>query len=107
MAAGEDELEALVGDCRLLHLVLHVLGSLEQARLGSQRAVAPDAVDGAIARRGEQPRARIGRRALVRPARRRDGERLLRGLLGEVEVAEEADQGSEDPPPLVAEDLIQ
>jgi hypothetical protein len=35
------------------------------------------------------------------------GERLLRGLLGEVEVAEKADQGREDAAPLVAEDLFE
>ena len=35
------------------------------------------------------------------------GERLLSGLLGEVEVAEEADQAGEDAPPLVAEDLVE
>jgi hypothetical protein len=30
----------------------------------------------------------------------------LRGFLGELEVAEEADQRGENPPPLVAEDLL-
>ena len=34
-----------------------------------------------------------------------DGERLLRGFLGEVEVAEEADQGGQDAAPFLAEDL--
>ena len=41
-----------------------------------------------------------------RPALGGDGERLLRGLLGAVEVAEEADQGSDDAPPFVPEDLL-
>ena len=41
------------------------------------------------------------------PALRGDRERLLRGFLGEVEVAEEADQGSEDASPLIAEDLFE
>jgi hypothetical protein len=36
-----------------------------------------------------------------------DGEGLLRGFLGEVEVAEEADQGGHDAAPLLAEDLIE
>ena len=36
-----------------------------------------------------------------------DGERLLRGVLGEVEVAEDADQGGQDAAPLLAEDLIE
>ena len=45
--------------------------------------------------------------AVARPALRRDRERLLRGFLGEVEVAEEADQRSEDASPLLAEGLFE
>jgi hypothetical protein len=45
-------------------------------------------------------------RTLAGPPLRRDRERLLGGLLGEVDVAEEADQGREDPPPLALEDLL-
>ena len=45
--------------------------------------------------------------AVARPALGGDRERLLRGFLGEVEVAEEADQGGEDAAPLVAEDLLE
>ena len=40
MAAGEDQLEPLVGKGRLLHLVLHGLGHVEQARLLGERPVA-------------------------------------------------------------------
>jgi hypothetical protein len=36
----------------------------------------------------------------------RDRKRLLGGLLGEIDVAEEADQGREDPTPLALEDLL-
>jgi hypothetical protein len=43
----------------------------------------------------------------VRPSLGRDGERLLRGFLGEVEVAEDADQGRQDATPLVAKCLLQ
>jgi hypothetical protein len=45
--------------------------------------------------------------AVARPALGGDRERLLRGLLGEVEVAEEADERGEDAPPLVAERLLE
>jgi hypothetical protein len=45
--------------------------------------------------------------AVARPPLGRDRERLLGGFLGEVEVAEEADQGSEDASPLVAERLLE
>jgi hypothetical protein len=49
----------------------------------------------------------LGRRSVARPSLRGDRERLLRGLLGEVEVAEEADQCREDASPLVAEGLLE
>jgi hypothetical protein len=46
------------------------------------------------------------RRPLAGPPLGRDRKRLLGGLLGEVDVAEEADQGREDPAPLPLEDLL-
>jgi hypothetical protein len=45
-------------------------------------------------------------RPLAGPPLGRDRERLLRGLLGEVDVAEEADQRREDSAPLPLEDLL-
>jgi hypothetical protein len=44
--------------------------------------------------------------AVPRPALCGERERLLGGFLGEVEVAEEADQGCEDSSPLLPEDLL-
>jgi hypothetical protein len=107
MTAGEDELESLVGKGRVVHRVLHCLGHLEQTRLRGQRAIAAHAIDGAVARRRHQPEARVGWDSVPRPALRGDREGLLRGFLGEVEVAEEADQCSEDACPLVAEGLLE
>jgi hypothetical protein len=46
------------------------------------------------------------RRPFPGPPLGRDGKRLLGGLLGEVDVAEEADQGGQDPSPLALEDLL-
>jgi hypothetical protein len=107
MAAREDELQALVGDRRRVHVVLHRgLGHGEQPRLRGERALAAQPVDRAVARGGHQPGAGVVGRAGPRPALRRHREGLLDGLLGEVEVAEEADQGGEHTPPLVAEDLL-
>ena len=45
--------------------------------------------------------------SIARPSLRCDRERFLGGFLGEVEVAEEADQRSENAPPLVAEHLFE
>jgi hypothetical protein len=108
VTAGEDELEPLVGKRRLvLHVVLHCLRHVQQAGLGLKRAIALDAVDRAVARDGREPGARVARDAVTRPALRGDREGLLRGFLGEVEVAEEADQRSEDAAPLVPEGLLE
>jgi hypothetical protein len=41
------------------------------------------------------------------PALRGDRERLLGGLLSEIEIAEETDQRGKHAPPLVAENLFQ
>jgi hypothetical protein len=106
MAAREDELEPLVADRRLIELVLHRFRHLEQAGLRDERAVAPDAIDRAVARSRHEPRARAVGRAFARPALGRDREGLLGGFLGEVEIAEEADQRRNDAAPFVAEDLF-
>jgi hypothetical protein len=107
MAAGEDQLEPLVRECLLVHLLLHRLGRLEQAGLHGEGAVAADPVDRPVARRRRQPRARVGGLARAGPGPGGDRERLLGSLLGEIEVAEEADQVGKDAPPLVSEDLLE
>ena len=108
VAAGEDQLEPLVRERRVVHRsVLRRLGHLEQPRLRGQGALAADPVDRPVARRRDEPGARVRRDPVPRPALRGDRERLLRGFLGEVEVAEEADQRGQDTAPLVAEDLLE
>jgi hypothetical protein len=107
VAAGHDQLEALVGDGGLVHRLLHYCRRLEQLGLLGERAVAADAVDRAVAGGGHEPGPRVVRRALARPALGGDRERVLGGLLGELEVAEEADQGRQDASPLVAEGLFE
>jgi hypothetical protein len=107
MAAGEQQRQAFVGYGSLVHLVLsHRLGD-EQWGLGLEGAIASQPIDGPIARRGDQPRARIARDAIARPALCGDGERFLGGLLGYVEVTEKADQEGNDTTPLFAEDLLE
>jgi hypothetical protein len=107
VAAGEHQLEPLVGERRLLKAVHGRLRDLQQPRLRCERPLAADAVDGAVARRGDQPGSGVRRLAVARPALGRDRERVLRGPLGEVEIAEEADQGRENPSPLLAERVVE
>src|SRR5438309_1678456 len=79
----------------------------KQRGFGGEGLVASHAVDGPAAGRRDQPGAWVGRVPIAGPAVGGDGERLLRGLLGEVEVAEEADEGGDHAPPLVAEGLFE
>src|SRR5204863_4466772 len=64
-------------------------------------------VDRAVPRRRHEPPNRVVGRPVPGPSLGGDRECLLRGFLGEIEVAEEADQRGEDPSPLVAEDLVE
>src|SRR5262249_33978514 len=108
MAAGEDQLEPLIGETRLLHLMLlRLIRQLEQPRLLGARTVATHSIDRPVAGGDRQPGAGIGRRSLPRPALRRESERLLGRVLGQVEVAGVADQGGENAAPFVAEDLVE
>src|SRR5579871_1993610 len=106
MAAGEDELQALVGKRRRVHLLLGTVRR-EQTGLGGQRPLAADGVYGSVPGRRHQPGARIAGDAVARPSCGGDSERLLCGFLGEIKVAEEADQGGEDAAPLLAEDVLE
>jgi hypothetical protein len=107
MTAGEDELEPFVRNRRVIHVVLGCLRHVEQAGLPDEGPVAAQAVDRPVSRGRNQPCARVVRRPLARPTLRRDRERLLRGFLGDVEVAEEADEGGDDAAPIVAEDVLE
>ncbi len=63
-------------------------------------------VDGAVAGRGDDPAGRAGRQAGLRPAADRGGEGVLDRVLGGLDVAEDADQDSDGPAVLRAEDLL-
>jgi hypothetical protein len=67
-------------------------------------SLAAQAVDGSIAGSGRDPAARVGRQAVARPGAQGDGERLLDCVLGEVDVAEGADQDGDRSTGLLAED---
>src|SRR6185436_9865075 len=100
MAAGEDEAQAVVLEA--LVLCLHGLTRLrveplgELVRRGVEARPPADTIDRLEAARGHQPCARVLRDALPLPLLDGRGEGLVERLLGEVEVAEQADEGRED-----------
>jgi hypothetical protein len=67
---------------------------------------APDAIDGLVPGRLDDPRAGDVGDAGGRPLLDGGGERVLGGLLGEVELADEPDQGGDDPAPIRAIDGV-
>ena len=95
------------GNRVVVHLVLHGLGHVEQpvfaASVCSRRIRSIARLRAVVTSQAPG----LAGRPVARPALGGDRERLLGGLLGEVEVAEEADQGGEDAAPLVAEDLLE
>jgi hypothetical protein len=76
-------------------------------RLLGERPVAPQAIDGTVAGRRHEPGTRFGRCPVSRPPFRGDRERLLRGFLGQIDIAEERDKAGDDPAPLLTKDLIE
>ena len=93
VAAREDQPQAVV-----LHrtdLGGRLVGRTQGGRLDvpiMARRLAAQPIDGPIARRRDDPRARVRRPAGLRPLRHGDGEGLLNRILGDVDVAEDADQ---------------
>ena len=66
--------------------------------------LAAEAVDGTVPSGGHDPSTGVRRRPLGRPPGHRDGERLLDRVLGEIDVAEDADQGGDASAVLPPED---
>ncbi len=77
----------------------------EQLGLAPEHPLAPDAVDGAVSCRGDDPGTRIARHAVTRPALGCDGERILHRVLGQLEVAEDADEDGDGTSPFLPVDV--
>ena len=113
MATGEDEPQSVVGNSTHIHLLdFGGFGGGRQQELGGAVLLAPlglpaEPVDGLATGRGEQPGARAVRQARGRPGTERGDDRLLEGVLGEVEVAEDTDQSGENLPRLPAEHVVE
>ncbi len=112
MAAREDEPQAVVRDraLRPVFRVRRLSVLLERGELCELRPLllealsAAQAVDGLVAGGRNEPCPGVGRRSRARPLFEGGGEAVLHRLLGQVEVAKQADQGREDPPGLLAVD---
>src|SRR6185503_13066609 len=70
------------------------------------RRLAPQLVDRAVARGGDDPAGGTGRDVGRGPPLDRDGECVLDRLLGDVDVAEDADQDRDRASVLLAEDTL-
>ncbi len=107
VAAREDEREALVRD--RAHVVLlggKLLQAADELGLLLEDLLAADPVDRAVARGRDDPRARVPRHAVARPALECRRERVLHGVLGELEVAEDAREDRDGMAPLLPEDAL-
>ena len=107
MAAREDEREPLVGD--RAHVVLlgrQLLQPPDELGLPLEDLLATDPVDRAVAGSRDDPGSRSTRQSLARPALERGRERVLHGVLGELEVAEDAREDAHGTAPLLPEDAL-
>jgi len=93
VTAREDQAQAVIHDVVVLYL-----GSLLRyvVLTGDFAATFAQPVDRTEPSRRNQPGPRARRHAFSRPALDRRRERILKRFLGEIEVAEEADQGGEN-----------
>ena len=79
---------------------------LERLALVEEAGIAAQTIDRLVAAGADQPGARIGRQSVLRPLRERGGEGVLHGLLGQLEIAEQADQRGQYAATLVAEQQL-
>jgi hypothetical protein len=91
-------------------VVLFRHGELRKARqelgLPCEGALSPEAVDRAVAGGREDPGGRVLRASALRPPLERRGERVLDGVLGPLEVAQETSEDGDGTTPFVAEDAL-
>jgi len=120
VAAREDQPEPIVGDRHVgARLAVDVATGFDRLELRldrevarklvgllAQPAAAAQTVDRAIARGRRDPRPGVRRYATVGPDLERSDEGVLDRLLGEVEVAEDADQRRDRPSLLLAEEAV-
>jgi hypothetical protein len=110
MTAREDQPKPVVRDAAHVGLVggerLELGQSRERDVLLAKRSLSSDPVDGTVASGRRDPCARRRRHAASGPRPERLGERLLDGVLGEIEITEDPDQGRDSPALLLTEQAV-
>ena len=109
VAAGEDEAQPIVTHGHLVDLAARVVApergvGLHLGALVLEQRAPPHLIDRLVARGADQPGARVRGRPLARPLHQRRLQRRRQRLFAQVDVAQDADQRREDPPPLLLED---
>jgi hypothetical protein len=110
VAAGEDQPEPVVGDAAHVGLVsserLERFERAELCRLLTQDLCTPQSVDRAVARGRRDPRAGVVGDPAFGPHPHRLRERVLHRVLGQVEVAQDADHRRDRPALLGPEQAV-
>jgi hypothetical protein len=104
MAADQNQPQPVVLDGRIVptHRIRSAVSEPpgQLGERGVKRRTPAHGIDGFEAAGRDNTRARIRGHAVARPLLHCRGERVVQGLLGEVEVAEQADQRSKNAPRL-------
>jgi hypothetical protein len=113
VTAGEHQSQALVRHARCHGLLPRLLRGrrrrrrqLELRRPCALHPLAPEPVDRTVARHRHDPRERVVRHAVARPALDRGREGVLDGVLGQVPVADRADERRDRPAEVLAEQAV-
>ena len=110
MAARKDQPQPFILEHGFFRHVGDLLGQRVQAcqfvALRFQQSAPPQQIHRFVSSRRNQPCTRVRGRTGFRPSRQRRRERLLHRVLGEIQIAEKADQRGENPSRLLAINLL-
>src|SRR5438876_8748893 len=110
MAAGKHQLEPLVRKRQVIHLLCSSLSFplkqlLKNHLFTGKRTIAAQAVNSLAPRSRGNPCPRIVRYALYRPAFKRNEQRILEGILSQLEILHRTNQAGEDAIRLLAKGM--